>query len=317
MSDAPRREDLRSRLPDVLATIENMELRARHIVEGYVTGMHRSPSHGFSQEFAEHREYAPGDDLRYVDWKVFGRTDKHYVKRFEEETNLTAHFLLDVSRSMEYTGPSGAMSKREYAMTATAALAYLVLRQQDNAMLATFADDIVSLTPPRSGGSHLSHLLDAMLTAQGKDATDAGAVFHNLAERFRKRGIVVILSDCLGDSAADTDRLLSGMRHFTHRRHEVILLHVLDPAEIDFPFTGNTRFVAMEGDARIVAAPRAIRKAYRKRFEEFRLRLESGCRAAGIEYVLMRTDHAVDTALANYLALRRRYRGDIRGGGYQ
>src|SRR5208337_1709878 len=216
--------------PAIRSRLQGLARRARLVVEGYVAGVHRSPFHGFSIEFAEHREYAPGDDLRYLDWKVLGRTDKYYLKQFEEETNLICHLLLDTSESMGYRGPAAAMSKLDYAKCAAATLAYLILHQQDSVGLVALDREIRSVVRPSSNPSHLKELLHVMEHAPAAGKTAAGAVFHDLAERFKKRGIIIVLSDCFDDVRA----LMTGLEHFRHRRHEVILMHVLDPAELEF-----------------------------------------------------------------------------------
>ncbi|MCR4413808.1 MAG: DUF58 domain-containing protein [Thermoguttaceae bacterium] len=291
--------------PRVLARLEGLYLRARRIVEGYVSGVHRSPYHGFSIEFAEHREYAPGDDLRYLDWKVFGRTDKFYLKQFEEETNLVCMVLLDTSQSMTYQGPNAPMSKLQYAQCAAAALAYLVLQQQDSAGLVTFDKEIRALVRASSNPSHLKDLLQVMEDTAPERKTQMGPIFHELAERFKKRGIVVVLSDLFDD----VDSIMAGLKHFRHRRHEVILLHVLDPAELDFPFENTTLFRGLEQLPEVLVEPRALRKAYLREFGEFLRRVRQGCRMHQIDYVLMRTDHPLDLALSSYLTARMKRKG--------
>jgi len=286
--------------PQVLARLEGLQLRARLIVEGYVAGVHRSPYHGFSIEFAEHREYAPGDDLRYLDWKVFGRTDKFYLKQFEEETNLVCSLLLDTSESMRYQSAEAAMSKLEYAQCAAAALAYLVLQQQDSVGLVTFDREIRALVRPSSNPSHLKQLLQVMQETVPERKTATGPIFHDLAERFKKRGIVVILSDLFDD----VDSMLAGLKHFRHRRHEVVLFHVLDPAELEFPFRQTTLFRGLEQLPNVLVEPRSLRKAYLREFDDFVHRVKKGCRAHQIDYVQMRTDQPLDLALSSYLASR-------------
>ena len=287
--------------PEILSRLEGLGLRARRIVEGYVSGVHRSPYHGFSIEFAEHREYVPGDDLRYVDWKVFGRTDKVYLKQFEEETNLVCYLLLDTSESMRYRSAAAPMSKLEYARCAAAALAYLILQQQDSAGLVTFDNEIRALVRASSNPSHLEQLLHVMEESLPERKTATGAIFHDLAERFKKRGIVVILSDLFDD----VDSMMAGLKHFRHRRHEVILLHVLDPAETDFPFSETTLFRGLEQLPDVLVDPRALRKAYLSQFNRFVHRLKKGCRMHQIDYALMQTDQPLDVALSSYLASRR------------
>lgn len=289
--------------PQLLARLEGLALRARRIVEGYISGMHRSPFHGFSIEFAEHREYAPGDDLRYLDWKVFGRTDKFYLKQFEDETNLVCTLLLDASESMAYRSPSAAMSKLQYAQCAAAALAYLVLRQQDAVGLATFDHEIRALVRPSSNPSHFQDVLHVLEETVPQHKTAAGAVLHDLAERLKKRGIVVVLSDLFDR----VDALVTGLKHFRHRRHEVIVFHVLDPAEMDFPFERTTLFRGLEQLPQVLVEPRAIRKAYLRQFEDYLRRIQQGCRMHQIDYVLMRTDRPLDLVLSSYLTSRRKH----------
>jgi len=286
--------------PNVLARLEGLHLRARLIVEGYVSGVHRSPFHGFSIEFAEHREYAPGDDLRYLDWKVFGRTDKYYLKQFEEETNLICHLLLDTSESMCYQSDAAPMSKLEYARCAAAALAYLILNQQDSVGLVTFDREIRSLVRAGSNPSHIKQLLHVMEQSPGERKTATGPVFHELAERLKKRGLVIVLSDLFDD----VDAMIAGLKHFRHRRHEVIVFHVLDPAESEFPFQQTTLFKGLEQMPNVVVEPRALRKAYLEEFGNFVRRLKRGCRMHRIDYVPLRTDQSLEVALSSYLASR-------------
>jgi uncharacterized protein (DUF58 family) len=286
--------------PKILARLEGLQLRARLIVEGYVSGVHRSPYQGFSIEFAEHREYAPGDDLRYVDWKVFGRTDKIYLKQFEEETNQICNLLLDTSESMRYQSADAPMSKLEYAQCAAAALSYLILQQQDSVGLVTFDREVRALVRPGSRPSHLKQLLHVMQESTPQRKTDTGPIFHDLAERFKKRGIVVILSDLFDN----VDSMIAGLKHFRHRRHDVILLHVLDPAELEFRFQRITRFQGLEQLPHVVVEPRALRNAYLTEFDRYVRRLKKGCRMHRIDYTLMRTDQPLDIALSSYLASR-------------
>jgi len=285
--------------PQTLDKLSGLELRARTIVEGYVAGVHKSPYHGFSVEFAEHREYVPGDDLRYVDWKVFGRTDKVYLKQFEDETNLVCHLLLDISESMRYQSDV-ALSKLEYAKCVAASLAYLILRQQDSVGLVTFDDSIRTLIPASSNPSHFGQLAHVMEDVRPSEKTATGPIFHDLAERIKRRGIVLILSD-LFDDVSD---LMTGLKHFRHRRHDVIVFHVLDPAEIEFPFRRTTMFKGLEALGEVLTDPRALRKAYQEQFGGFLRDIRRGCRNERIDYVMMRTDQPLDVALSSYLASR-------------
>lgn len=317
--------------PAVLARIKGLRLRAERIVEGFVSGLHRSPYQGFSNEFAQHREYVPGDDLRYVDWRAFGKSDRIYLKQYEEETNLIGYLVLDVSESMTYqsgqsavgSGQSGvesskaerapragspkrerrefpAMSKLEYAQTVAAALAYLVLHQQDAVGLATFDDRVRTLLKPSGSPAQLTPVLNAIAAPAGREKTSAGPIFHELAERLSRRGVVVILSDLFDDPSS----LLAGLKHFRHRRHDVIVAHVLDPAEIEFPFDQPMLFKGLEQLGELLVDPARLRRAYREEFERFRTEVAAGCRAQGADYVLLRTDRPVDAALTAYLHQR-------------
>ena len=286
--------------PRTLAKLKGLHLRARHIVEGYVSGLHRSPYHGFSIEFAEHCEYAPGDDLRYVDWKVFGRTDKFYLKQYEDETNLLCYLVLDVSESMTYRSNPAALSKLEYAQALAASVAWLVLEQQDATGLVTFDSQIRTLLRPASNSSHLKQLIQVMETVIPGKKTTAGPIFHELAERLKKRGVVMILSDFFDN----VNSLLAGLKHFHHRRHDVVLLHVLDPAELDFPFQRPTQFQGLEEFPDVMTDPQALRRAYLKELGAFQQALREGCRTMNMDYELMRTDRPLDAALRSFLAGR-------------
>lgn len=269
------------------------------VVEGYVSGLHKSPYHGFSVEFAEHREYVAGDDIRHVDWKVWSKTDKYYLKQYEQETNLLTYLLLDTSESMSYASP-GNVSKLQYAQYVAAALAYMVLQQQDSVGLATFDDKVQRYLRPSGQPSHLKELFHLMDVSPAGQKSDLGTIFHDLAERFKKRGVVVVLSDLFDDPA----KIISGLRHFRHRRHEVIVFHILDPAEIDFPFRSTTLFKGLEGLPEILTEPHALRKAYQDELGAFLAELKKGCQMVDIDYVPLRTDSDLDGALSSYLASR-------------
>jgi uncharacterized protein (DUF58 family) len=285
--------------PRTLASLEGLDLQARLLVEGYVAGMHPSPYHGFSVEFAEHREYVPGDDVRHVDWKVWSKTDKLYLKQYEEETNLLLYLLLDTSESMAYASGDN-VSKFKYAQLVVAALAYLVLQQQDSVGLALFDDAVRRYLKPAGQPSHLKELIHLLDVTPAREKSDLGAVLHDLSERFKKRGVIAIFSDLFDD----VSKVLSRLKHFRHRRHEVIVFHVLDPAEIEFPFRDPTLFKGMEGLPDVMADPYALRKAYREEVVEFLEGIKKGCRLIDIDYVPLRTDEGLDVALSAYLASR-------------
>ena len=285
--------------PQTLASIEGLDIQARLIVEGYVAGMHPSPYHGFSVEFAEHREYVPGDDIRHVDWKVWSKTDKYYLKQYEEETNLLLYLLLDSSESMSYASGSN-VSKFKYAQFVASALAYMVLQQQDSVGLATFDDGVRRYLRPAGQTMHLKEILHVLDVTPARSKSDLGIVFNDLAERFKKRGVVAILSDFFDE----VPRIIAGLKHLRHRRHEVIVFHILDPAELEFPFRDTTLFKGMEGMADLLTEPHALRRAYQEELGTFLETLKKGCRMIDIDYVPLRTDQDLDVALSSYLAAR-------------
>jgi uncharacterized protein (DUF58 family) len=285
--------------PQTLASLQGLDLQARLVVEGYVAGLHKSPYHGFSVEFAEHREYVQGDDIRHVDWKVWSKTDKFYLKQYEEETNLLTYLLLDTSESMAYASADN-VTKLQYAQFVAAALAYMVLQQQDSVGLATFDEQVRRYIRPSGQPSHLKEVFHLMDVSPAGQKSDLGAIFHDLAERFKKRGIIVVLSDLFDE----VPRILSGLRHFRHRRHEVIVFHILDPAEIDFPFRNPTLFKGLEGLPDILTEPHALRRAYQEELGAFLDELRKGCTAMDIDYVPLRTDQDLDGPLSSYLASR-------------
>ncbi len=286
--------------PEALSNLKGLELKARLIVEGYVSGMHKSPYHGFSVEFAEHREYVPGDDLRYVDWKVFGKSDRIYLKQYDEETNFVCHLLVDTSESMTYKSNTALLSKLEYAQHVAAAFAYLIIHQQDAIGLATFDSSVSQFLRPASTAAQLRQLCHTLEQSPTGAESAIGPIFHDLAERIKRRGLVVILSDFFDDPAA----LLTGLKHFRHRRHDVVLLHVIDPAEQDFAFVDPTLFKGLENLGEQLTEPRALRAAYQREFEGFLKTLRSGARDMNMDYVLMRTDQPLEVAMHQFLSRR-------------
>jgi len=286
--------------PAALAQLQGLELRARSIVDGYLSGMHRSRYRGQSVEFTEHREYSPGDDLRYVDWKVFGKTDKVYLKQFEAETNLVCYLLVDISESMRYQSESAALSKLEYAQSLAAALAAIVLQQHDSVSLATCDDQVRELVRESGSPSHINGIIHVLQQAVTQHKSDLGSVLHEFTQRVKRRGIVVLLSDLLGD----TESLLSGLKHLRYARHEVIVLQLLDPTEIDFQFDQTTLFEGLEALPAVLAEPRGVRKAYLAELRKFLERIEVGCRSLQIDYELLQTDQPFDEALRRVLKRR-------------
>jgi uncharacterized protein (DUF58 family) len=286
--------------PATLARLGSLELKARTIVEGFLTGLHRSPFKGFSVEFAEYRQYFHGDDLATLDWKVFARTDRYFIKKYEEETNLDCHILLDVSASMGYG--SGEVTKLQYASYLAAALSYLMHRQRDAVGLIAFDDAIRKMLAPSARGGHLSALLITLDRLALGNRTNVAKPLNDLAEAIHKRGLVVLISDLLDDP----ERVLEGLKHFRYRGTEVIVFHVLDPAELRFPFEQTARFRDVETRDEVLAVPAAVRDDYLKAMNELRERYHRELRLVGIDYVLLDTSVPLDTALMAYLMTRRR-----------
>ncbi len=293
--------------PRTLSKISRLDIKARLIVEGFISGLHKSPYHGFSVEFAEYREYVPGDDIKHLDWKVFARTDRFYIKQYEEETNLKAHVVLDCSESMRYS--SGGVSKFQYGAMIAASLAYLVLKQQDAAGLTLFDSDIRKYLPPTSSMSHLKQLIHEIDVADVKRKTDMGLIFHDLADRIKRKGMVIIISDFFDD----IEKITYGLRHLRHKKHDILVFHILDPAELEFPFESMTLFDGLEEYADILANPRSLRKAYLDEIITFNKELKKTCQNNRIDYVRMDTRYPLDVALTSYLATRRM----VRAGGKQ
>jgi len=288
--------------PDVVSRLKNMQLRARLVVEGFVAGLHQSPYHGFSVEFAEHRPYMPGDPLKYVDWKVFAKTDRYYLKEFEEETNLKCYLLIDVSKSMDYGTVT--TTKLQYATYLAAALAFLMIQQRDAVGLVLYDTELRTYLPPRSVGSYLNVLLSHLENLRPSGQTDIGRNLHAVAERIRRRGLVVVLSDFLDDPS----KILSGLRHFRHDGHEVLAFHILDPMERSFAFRGDTKFIDLESEEEMPTQPWHIRRDYRRLLQQFVEALKRGCREQRVDYNLLDTSVPYDTALFQYLTKRKRLR---------
>jgi uncharacterized protein (DUF58 family) len=284
--------------PWTLAKLQGLRLRARRIVEGYLGGSHRSPYRGFSIEFAEHREYAPGDDLRHLDWKVYARTDKLYLKQFQDETNLICHLVVDVSESMAYRGPDAAMSKFEYAQCLGAALAWLVLRQRDAVGLVTLDDRLRDEVPASSNPAHLEQIVRTLETSSPNSKTKFGSLLSQLAGSLPRRGIVVLISDLFDDVAT----LLRGLQRLRLERHEVITLQVLDRTELDFPFEQPTLFRGLEQFADMFVDPQSIRESYRAEMRDFCRALQRGCHENQISFTTACTDQPLDRVLAKMLA---------------
>ncbi len=286
--------------PEVVGKLKGMELKARMVVEGFIAGLHKSPYHGFSVEFAEHRQYMPGDNIRDIDWKVFAKSDRYYIKQYEEETNLKAYLLLDCSASMGYT--SEQTIKLDYASLLAAALSYMMLKQRDAVGLVTFDEKIRRYIPPRSKSGHIHILLQELANQEASDKTDIASALHQMAERISRRGLVMIFSDLLDDPS----EIISGLKHFRHKHHEVVLFHILDPRERDFAFPQEAIFKDIETGEELTTLPWQIKKHFQKATREFSERIASECRQSRIDYHLIDTSEPFDRALYAYLAKRER-----------
>lgn len=284
--------------PETIARISRLDLRARHVVEGFLTGMHRSPFFGHSVEFAQHREYTPGDDIRHLDWKVWSKTDRYYIKQFEAETNVRCNLVVDVSESMHYG--RGHLNKYGYGCTAAACLAYLVLRQQDSVGLQTFDNEVRQQVQPRSAQVHINAICQALDVSRPRQKTDLEKILRRVAEKVTGRGMIVIVSDLL----ADREPLLRGLELLRHRRHDVLVFHIMDDDELTFPFAGSTRFEGMEELPQLLCDPRALRDGYMQALEEYLTEVRRGCARLGIDYTLIRTGDYLDAVLAKFLHFR-------------
>jgi uncharacterized protein (DUF58 family) len=287
--------------PIVISRLKKLDLKARLVVEGFLTGLHRSPYHGFSVEFAEHRQYMPGDNIRDIDWKVFGKTDRYYVKQYEEETNLRTHILLDTSRSMTFAS-EGMISKLEYSKHLAAAMSYLLLHQQDSVGLVLFDDEIRRYVPPRSARKHLKVLLRELDQLEPGRVTDVGSCLGRMAERIRRRGLVMIFSDLMDEP----DQIIRALKHFRYKKHEVIVFHVLDENERTFPYTEEMGFVDLESGEEVIAQPWVIGREYRERLAAWTEELRRACGELRIEFVEITNKTPFDRALLRFLEKRSR-----------
>ena len=285
--------------PRAIARAEALGMNARFIVEGYMAGEHKSPYRGFAIEFAQHREYAPGDDVRHVDWKVEAKTERFYIKQYEQETNFVAHLLLDGSESMKYG--SGELSKLDYGKMMAACLAYLILHQRDAVSLGIFDEEVQDYLPRSDNRGSLFKIMDRLAGFDHKRETRIASVLHGVANQIRRKGIVIVISDFFDDE----QEVIEGIQHLRFNGHEVILMQVLDPHEIDFPFSGMIEFEGLENIPRIQTRPSQIKKSYHREFEAFRDRLRAACERHQCHFVDVRTDNPLDEVLSNYLAFRK------------
>jgi uncharacterized protein (DUF58 family) len=295
--------------PKTIAKISSLELRAAQVVEGFLTGMHRSPFFGHSVEFVQHREYVPGDDIRYLDWKAWSKTDRFYIKQFEAETNLRCNVVVDVSESMHYGDAkhtrAGSLNKYNYACTAAACIAYMLVRQQDSVGLLTFDSDVRKQLPSRSAQNHLEAIVQTLYVSKPREKTDILKILRRVTETIHQRGMVVLISDFL----CDREQLMKGFEMLLHRRHDVMVFHIMDDDELDFQFSGMTRFEGMEEMPDVFCDPRALREAYLKEVDEYLTEVRRGCSKRGIDYHLVRTSDYLDAVLSKFMHQRMAARG--------
>jgi uncharacterized protein (DUF58 family) len=288
--------------PSTIAKISRLDLRARQVVEGFISGMHRSPFFGHSIEFVQHREYTSGDDIRHLDWKVWSKTDRFYIKQYEEETNLRTTLVVDVSESMHYG--RGALNKYNYGCTIAACLAYLLLRQQDSVGCLTFDNEVRQVIPARSQLTHINAICNSMHVSTPREKTNIEGILRRVTETVRSRGLIIIISDFL----TDREPLLRGLEMLCQRRHDILVFHVLDEDEMTFPFVGTTRFEGMEELPNLLCDPRALRDGYLEELEKYLVEVRRGCTRLGIDYHLVRTSDYLDAVLSKFL----HHRMDVR-----
>ena len=293
-------EDYRKYLiPDIVSKISNMELRARLVVEGFIAGLHKSPFHGFSVEFAEHRQYLPGDETRYIDWKIYGKTEKYFIKQFEEETNLKSYLLLDISKSMDYASEKN-IKKIEYASYLASSLAYLLIKQRDAVGLITYDEDIKTYIPPHATKSYLKLILKELTLIKPEKKTYTLQSLDKIAEQIKRRSLIIVFSDFLDEP----NKVISTLKHFRHNNHEIIVFHILDPLEVSFAFGKDAVFIDMESNEELTTQPFHIQKAYQNEMQKFINFYKKECLMNQIDYVLLETNTPFDIALFNYLRKR-------------
>ena len=287
--------------PAALSRLSSMELVARLVVEGFVTGLHKSPYQGFSVEFAEHRQYMPGDEIRDIDWKVFGKSDRYYVKKFEEETNLRTYIVLDASSSMDYKYDEEGITKFEYGCYLAASLSYLMLKQRDSVGITIFDTHIKQYIPPRGTATHLHAIMSTLESAVPGDETNISTIFHELAKRIVRRGLIIVISDLLSEPS----EAISALKHLRHRKHEVIVFHVLDSGEMRFPFEGPVVFRDMETGRTLPSQAGALKAGYLEQLNNLIQEYRRGCGGNSIDYVQIDTTTPFDYALSSYLSHRK------------
>ncbi|MBE2280141.1 MAG: DUF58 domain-containing protein [Ignavibacteriaceae bacterium] len=285
--------------PKIISGLYSLDIKTKFIVEGFLLGLHRSPYHGFSIEFSQHRPYMQGDALKDVDWKVFAKTDKYFVKQYEEETNLRCHILLDTSKSMTFKG-SSEISKLEYGSYLAASLSYLLIKQNDAAGLVLYSDVIEKFLPPKASNNYLAEIIKTLSNIQSSGKTNTPGCLNAVTEKINRRGLVIIISDFFDD----LDSILNAVKKFRFSHNEVILFQILDPLERDFAFKNDSVFIDLETGEEITTQPYQIQRAYREAFQEFQAKLKKNCVNSGIDYNLIDTSKSLDTALLTFLQKR-------------
>ncbi|MBK7378111.1 MAG: DUF58 domain-containing protein [Ignavibacteriales bacterium] len=287
--------------PALVSKLNSIELKARLVVEGFMVGLHRSPYHGFSVEFTQHRPYMQSDSPKDIDWKVYGKTEKFFIKQYEEETNLRCYILLDISKSMSYGSPSN-ISKIEYAKTLAASLSYLMVKQQDAVGLTLYSDRIVKTIPPKSTKTYLQEILKSISLAETSDKTNTAFCLGNIAEKISKKGLVIIISDLFDEPKS----VISALKHFRYKKNEVIVFQILDPIERSFDFQKDSIYKDLETGEEMTIQPYQIQKAYRESMREFISKIKKDCLNANVEFNLLETSTPFDKALFSYINKRKR-----------
>ena len=295
-------EDYRKYLnPAIISKLNSLELKARLVVEGFMVGLHKSPYHGFSVEFTEHRPYMQGDNLKDVDWKVYGKTERYFIKQYEEETNLKSYILLDTSKSMDYSSGEN-VTKLNYSVILVAALSYLMIKQQDAVGLSLYSEKINKYFPPKSSRAYLQEILKSLSAVNASSKTNTAASLNSIAEKIKRRGLVIIVSDFFDD----INSILTALKHFRYKNNEVIVFQILDPIERSFSFGSDAIFKDLETGAEMTTQPYQIQKAYREAMIFFINKIKSECLKSNIEYNLIETSNPFDKALFNYIQKRSR-----------
>jgi len=287
--------------PQIISRISSLDLRARLVVEGFMVGLHKSPYHGFSVEFSQHRPYMQGDNLKNVDWRVFGKTEKFFIKQYEEETNLRSYIILDSSKSMSYSS-NKTISKLDYASTLVAALSYMMIKQQDAVGLTIYSDTIQKYLPPKGSNSYLQQILKELAGLNASSQTNTADALIKVAEKIKRKGLVIIISDFFDD----VDKTLNAIKHFAHQKNEVIIFQILDPMEKTFGFGSDAVFKDLESDEEITTQPYQIQKAYQQAMIEFTNRIKRECLNSNFDYNLLDTSVPFDKALFSYIQKRSR-----------